>query len=102
MAENFVHFFVTSAYPPSREELARALVLRGAPADWAQSQWSGGSVDREKERAEDSCYGFGDGFFEWVLPLGSADLRKAHRLRVLCGRSSHHAGSRRSQHPGRS
>jgi hypothetical protein len=89
IAENFVQYFVSSAYPPDREDLARALVLRGAPADWASAEWSGDSAEREKERVEDCCYGFGHGFFEWALPLKGADLRKAHRLRVLCEASSH-------------
>jgi hypothetical protein len=89
VAENFVHFFVSSGYPPDREETPRALVLRGRPANWAQAEWSSGSAEREHDRAEDCCYGFGDGFFEWVLPLGGADLAKAHRMRVLCEVSSH-------------
>jgi hypothetical protein len=89
VAENFVHFFVSGAYPPEREEIARGLVLRGSPANWAQAEWSGGSGERELARAQDSCYGFGDGFFEWVLPLSGAELAKAYRLRVLCEVSSH-------------
>ena len=89
VAENFVHFLVSAGYPPEREETPRALMLRGPPANWARAEWSGGSAEREKERAEDCCYGFGDGFFEWVLPLGGANLSKAHRLRVLCEVSSH-------------
>lgn len=89
IAENFVHFYVSAGYPQEREESARSLILRGAPANWTQAQWSGGSADREKERLEDSAYGFGDGFFEWAFTLGSADLGKARRLRVLCEVSSH-------------
>jgi hypothetical protein len=89
IAENFVHFYVNNGYPSDREETARALVLRGAPANWALAEWSGGTPDRDKERAEDCAYGFGDGYFEWILPLGAADLRKAHRLRILCEVSSH-------------
>jgi hypothetical protein len=89
VAENFVHYFVSNGYPADREDIARALVLRGAPANWAKAEWSGGAGEREKERAEDCCYGFGDGFFEWVLPLNGADLTKAHRVRVLCEASSH-------------
>lgn len=89
VAENFVHFFVTSGYPPPREEFERGLVLRGTPGNWAQAQWSGGTVERDKEKAEDCCYGFGDGFFEWALPLSGADLSKARRVRVLCEVSSH-------------
>ncbi|HZR16653.1 MAG TPA: glycoside hydrolase family 2 TIM barrel-domain containing protein [Verrucomicrobiae bacterium] len=88
IAENFVHFHVAAGYPPDREETPRALVLRGAPANWAQAEWSGGSADRDKERAEDCAYGFGDGYFEWVLPLAGADLTKAHRVRILCEVSS--------------
>ena len=45
--------------------------------------------ERDKERAEDCCYGFGQGFFEWTLPLGGAELGKARRVRVLCEASSH-------------
>lgn len=93
VAENFVHFFVSTGYPADREEIPRALVLRGPPANWEQSEWSGGTGEREKERAEDCCYGFGDGFFEWVLPLRGADLAKAHRLRLLCEVSSHRVDS---------
>ncbi|HYG36299.1 MAG TPA: glycoside hydrolase family 2, partial [Clostridia bacterium] len=89
IAENFVQFYVSPGYPPDREDTPRALVLRGAPANWARAEWSGGTGEREKERAEDSCFGFGHGFFEWVLPLGGADLHKARRLRVLCEASAH-------------
>jgi hypothetical protein len=89
LAENFVHYFVSPGYPPEREETPRALILRGAPANWATAEWSGGMDDRDKERAEDCCYGLGQGFFEWALPLGGAELGKARRLRVLCEASSH-------------
>ncbi|HSU53675.1 MAG TPA: glycoside hydrolase family 2, partial [Candidatus Dormibacteraeota bacterium] len=89
IARNFVQYFVSKGYPPEREELPRALVLRGTPANWSNSEWSGGSADRHKERAEDCCYGFGHGFFEWLLPLSGADIRKAHRIKILCEASSH-------------
>jgi len=89
VAENLVHYFVAANYPAPREEAARSLVLRGTPAGWSRSEWSGGTVDREKERAEDACYGFGHGFFEWLLPLEGADLSKARRIKVLCEASSH-------------
>jgi hypothetical protein len=89
IAENFVNYFVSPGYPPDREETPRALVLRGAPSNWARAEWSGGAGKRDNERVEDSCYGFGHGFFEWVLPLGGADLSRARRLRVLCEASSH-------------
>ncbi len=89
VAENFLHYFVSAGYPPSREETARGLILRGAPFDWTRAEWSGGQGDREKARAEDCCYGLGHGFFEWALPLGGADLAKAHRLRVIGELSSH-------------
>ena len=64
-------------------------MLRGAPADWTEAQWSGGAGDRDRERAEDCCYGFGHGFFEWTLPLNGADLSKARRIKILCEASSH-------------
>jgi len=89
IAENFLHYFVTPGYPPPREETPRALILRGGPGEWSESNWSGGASDREKHRAEDTCSGAGHGFFEWVLPLGGADLAKAHRIRLLCEASSH-------------
>jgi hypothetical protein len=88
VAENYLHYFVSPGYPPSREETPRALLLRGAPASWTTAEWSGGSGERERERAEDCCYGFGHGYFEWILPLGGAPLAKARRLRVLCEASS--------------
>jgi hypothetical protein len=93
IAQNFLKYFVSVGYPPAREETARALILRGLPANWAQAEWSGGVSDRDKARAEDCCYGLGHGFFEWNLPLQGADLTKAHCLRVLCEASSHRSDS---------
>ncbi len=93
IARNFLNYFVSSGYPAEREETPRALVLRGPPANWAQAEWSGGTGDRDKARAEDCCYGSGHGFFEWVLPLAGADLAKARRIRVLCEASSHRSDS---------
>jgi hypothetical protein len=89
VASNFVHYFVADGYPPSVEEVPRGLILRGAPADWQKAEWSIETGNREKERAEDACYGIGHGYFEWALPLGSHDLSKARRVRVLCEASSH-------------
>jgi hypothetical protein len=94
VAQNFVHYFVTPGYPVAQETTPRALILRGTPTGWARSQWSQGASDRETERAEDACYGFGHGFFEWLLPLEGADLSKARRIKVLC-----EASSRRSDAP---
>ncbi len=48
-------------------------------------------MDRDKARAEDACFGIGNGFFEWDLPLSGADLSKAHRLKILTEASSHRA-----------
>lgn len=93
LAENFVHYFVTSGYPPEREETPRSLILRGMPANCAAAKWSGGGSDHDQARAEDACYGSGSGFFEWVLPLETADLGKAHRLRIVCEASSHRIDS---------
>jgi hypothetical protein len=67
------------------------LVLRGTPANWATAEWSDSTPDRARVRNEDCCYGFGHGYFEWVLPLAGADLAKARRMRVLCEASSHRA-----------
>ncbi|HTL55205.1 MAG TPA: hypothetical protein VL361_05970 [Candidatus Limnocylindrales bacterium] len=89
IAENFVHYFSSPGYPADREETPRALILRGKPGDWAAAEWSGGAGDREKERMEDACYGFGHGFFEWVLPLKGVAIGKARRVRVICEASSH-------------
>lgn len=90
VARNFLQYFVSAGYPRLREEGPRALVLRGTPGNWAAAEWSGGDMpDRARAGAEDSCYGLGHGFFEWVLPLGGADISKAHRIRVLCEASSH-------------
>jgi hypothetical protein len=89
IAENFINYFSSPGYPLPREETARALILRGKPGDWEQAEWSGGAGDREKERVEDACYGFGQGYFEWVLRLNGAQLARARRLRILCEASSH-------------
>jgi hypothetical protein len=89
IARNFIHYFVSQGYPPVREELPRTLVIRGTPADWISSEWSGGTIDRELERAMDCCYGQGHGYFEWLLPISNADLSRARRLRLLCEASSH-------------
>jgi len=89
LAENFVHYFVSNGYPSEREETARALILRGFPANWHSAEWSGGYGDKDKAAAEDCAFGMGHGFFEWVLPLKGAELSKAHRVRILCEASSH-------------
>ncbi|HWF20266.1 MAG TPA: glycoside hydrolase family 2 [Verrucomicrobiae bacterium] len=90
VASNFLQYFVSEVYPPHREEGPRAMVLRGTPGDWAAGEWSGGGMsERARAGAEDSCFGMGHGFFEWVLPLGGADVTKARRIRVLCEASSH-------------
>ncbi|HYG24329.1 MAG TPA: glycoside hydrolase family 2 TIM barrel-domain containing protein [Verrucomicrobiae bacterium] len=89
VAQNHVTYLVSSGYPPPREEIDRALVLRGAPGEWSDAVWSGGFTDRDKARAEDSCAAFGHGFFEWRIPLEGADLSKAYRFKLLCEASSH-------------
>ena len=91
VAQNFLHYFAVSNYPSECEQTERTLVLRGTPAGWAAAEWSGGGGDREKERAEDACYGFGHGFFEWLLPLNGVDFSIAKRIKVLCEASSHRA-----------
>ncbi|HVV00882.1 MAG TPA: glycoside hydrolase family 2, partial [Verrucomicrobiae bacterium] len=93
LAQNFVQFLASNEYPPEREKSARSLVLRGSPANWSEAGWSGGGGEREKERAEDCCFGFGHGFFEWSLPLDGADLSRARRIKVLCEASSHRIDS---------
>ena len=89
IARNFVHYFVTNGYPPTREELPRTLIVRGTPSDWVASEWTGWTPDREIERAHDACYGHGHGYFEWLLPIGDADRATARRLRLLCEASAH-------------
>ena len=77
VAANFIQLYVTPGYPAPREETPRALILRAHPADYAHSEWTGYTGNRDEERGADACWGFGHGFFEWELPLGDADLRKA-------------------------
>jgi hypothetical protein len=93
VAQNFVSYFSSAGYPPEYETTPRSLLLRATPSGWAQAQWSDGAGDREKDRAEDACFGFGHGFFEWLMPLQGADLSKARRIKVLCEASSHRADS---------
>jgi hypothetical protein len=93
IAANFVHYLVSAGYPSEREETPRALVLRGLPGGWSQARWSGPCSQPDQARAEDSCFGFGHGFFEWNLSLDGDDLAKAQRIRVLCEASSHRSDS---------
>jgi hypothetical protein len=88
VAQNFLQFLVTSGYPSAREEIERSTILRTHPADWVREYWNGYAGDRARERAEDAAWGFGQGFFEYELPLENIDLRKAYRVRVLCEASS--------------
>ena len=92
-ARNFVEHFASPGYPYNREEGERLLVLRGAPADWDRSEWSLSQSEREGSRVADRCFGRGEGFFEWALPLEGANLWEAVRLRVLCEASSRRLGS---------
>jgi hypothetical protein len=89
VAQNFLHFHVSTGYPPNREETARALILRAAPGNWRAAEWSLGSGDREQARADDYCYGVGHGHFEWEFPMGNFKLSNARRIRILCEASSH-------------
>jgi hypothetical protein len=91
IARNFIHLFVTMGYPSQREEIGRGLILRGTPSDWIHGEWSASIMDRQMSRAEDLCFGTGHGYFEWMLPLGRAEISRARRLRVLCEASSHRA-----------
>jgi hypothetical protein len=88
LASNFVNLFASSGYPPAREDNERMTIVRAFPGDWARSEWSGYAGDRDQERREDACWGFGHGFFEWALPLEGIDLSKARRIRVLCEASA--------------
>jgi hypothetical protein len=88
LASNFVQFLVTGGYPPLREDTPRMTILRAYPGDWARSEWSGYAGDRNQEKFEDACWGFGHGYFEWDIPLAGIDLSKARRIRVLCEASS--------------
>jgi hypothetical protein len=89
VASNFVQIFVADDSWPPREESERSLLLRGTPETFSLSEWSGGMSSREQIVADKFCYGNGNGFFEWNLPLENADLKKARRLRFLCEASSH-------------
>jgi hypothetical protein len=88
VATNFIQLYVTPGYPAPREETPRALILRAQPADYIHSEWNIYSGNRDEERGGDACWGFGYGHFDWELPLGDADLRKAYRVRVLVEASS--------------
>src|SRR3989442_15970186 len=82
IALNYLDYFVSDAYPPEREEIPRAVVLRGAPATWTQAEWSGGAGGREKKTAEGCCYGFGRGCFECEVLLGGVALRKTRLIKL--------------------
>jgi hypothetical protein len=88
VAQNFVQFFVTNGYPPPREDTPRFTILRTQPGAWARQHWSGYAGDRDQELAHDAAWGYGNGFFEYDLPIEGIDLAKAYRIRVLCEASS--------------
>lgn len=88
VARNFTHLVAWHEYPPRREAMPRGLVLRGAPHEWSESQWSLGTNSREEQLTQDCCYGMGHGFFEWRFPLAQHELASARRIRVLCEASS--------------
>lgn len=93
IAQNFVHLFASDGYPPAREESPRTLVLRALPGDWTSSEWTLGGSAPEQARAADCCYGSGQGYFEWTLPLNGVDIASARRLKLVCEASSHRADS---------
>ena len=93
VARNYVQYFASAGYPSDREALERGVVLRTPPSAWSRAEWSNGVGDRDQARSTDSCYGFGNGFFEWSVPLDGMDLRKARRLKILCEASSHRVDS---------
>jgi hypothetical protein len=88
LARNFIQLLVSPGYPYQRDEHPQRLILRGLPGHWSIAEWSGRMGDREEARGHDCCYGHGHGFFEWALPLHSANLWQAKRLLVLCEASS--------------
>src|SRR6185436_4463487 len=73
VASNFAQLFVADNYAPEREEIPRALVLRGRPEQWSESQWSHGGASREDQARDDLCFGMGHGFFEWRFSIAKAD-----------------------------
>lgn len=89
LAQNFVHVCVSAGYPPPKEELPRSLVVRTSPGDWSQAAWSRGASERDSAREQDSCFGSGSGFFEWILPVSGCDLSRARRIKFVCEASSH-------------
>jgi hypothetical protein len=91
LARNYVQFFVEGGYP-EREETDRGLVLRMPVHRWTAAEWAGGSSTPEEAELNRSCYGEGDGFFEWQFPMGEEELRGVRKIRVLCEASAHREG----------
>ncbi len=89
LAQNFLHYFVSAGYPPEREETPRTLILRAVPGKWSAARWGRVASSRDQAIAEDTCAGFGAGYFEWRLPLGGVSLARAQRLKVLGELSAH-------------
>ncbi len=89
LARNFVHYLVADRYPAEREEGPRGLVLRQKPCAWSDASWQGRMRTRERSEAEDVCFGFGTGWFEWRFVPGGLDMSRVRRLRVLVEASSH-------------
>lgn len=85
VAGNFIQHFVTKGPLAEREDRGNTLVLRRRIEDWAISEWSAESIDREAARASGSCYGCGVGFFEWHFTDEAVrHVSRARRIRILC------------------
>ncbi len=92
VARNFVQFFVDGG-SPSREETPKDLVLRAAPHAYSAAGWTGAQSDPAEAEASGSCFGEGQGFFDWWFPLQNEQARNLIRFRVLCEASARREGT---------
>lgn len=88
IARNFVHFFVSAAYPAAREEQPRSMILRRRPHEWTAAEWSGAMRTRQRAELGDESFGHGHGFFEWSFPIAGLAVGQLRRIRALCELSS--------------
>ena len=93
IASNFIQHWVCAKEPPEREETLNSLILRRKVCAWDIAEWSGGNGSREQAELDASCFGVGEGCFEWRFnDEALVRLSSARRVVILMEASSRREG----------
>jgi hypothetical protein len=93
IASNFIQHWVCAKEPPEREETLNSLILRRKVCAWDIAEWSGGNGSREQAELDASCFGVGEGCFEWrFADEALVRLSSARRVVILMEVSSRREG----------